>query len=215
MAAKIAFPVSKLLEKLHFSPIRSALALAPFRSFSATETRDVAGDTRTLDIDRRTDVSPAPRRRRRRRGDLFPSFFSDAFDPFNPTRSLSRVLNLMDQMAESPFATAWGTRAGWDAREEEDALYLRVEMPGLGKEDVSVTAEQNTLVIKGEGGEEEEGKGEEEGRGRSRYSSRIYLPPNLYKIDGIRAEMKNGVLKVVVPKVKDEERKDVVQVQIE
>lgn len=78
--AMIASPVSKLLEKLRFYPIRSAVAAtrAPFRSFSSTETRDLAGDTRTLDIDRRTDVSPAPRRRRRRRrgGDLFPSFFS-------------------------------------------------------------------------------------------------------------------------------------------
>lgn len=114
----------------------------------------------------------------------------------------------MDQILESPFAAVRWMRRGWDAREEEDALYLSVEMPGLGKEDVSVTVEQNTLVIKGEGGEEE-------GRERIRYSSRIDLPPNLYKIDEIKAEMKNGVLKLVVPKVKDAERKDVVQVQIE
>ncbi|XP_010910970.1 small heat shock protein, chloroplastic [Elaeis guineensis] len=214
----IASPVSKLLEKLRFSPIRSAVATTPFRSFSA-EARDLARDTQPVDIDRGTDVSPAPatRRRRRRGGDLFPSFFSggpDAFDPFNPTRSLSQVLNLMDQMMESPFAAVRGMRRGWDAREEEDALYLSVEMPGLGKEDVSVTVEQNALVIKGEGGEEE-GKGEEEGSGRRRYSSRIELPPNLYNIGEIKAEMKNGVLKLVVPKVKEEERKDVVQVQIE
>ncbi|RRT62666.1 hypothetical protein B296_00043283 [Ensete ventricosum] len=86
-------------------------------------------------------------------------------------------------------------------------------MPGLGKEQVKVWAEHNTLIIKGEG-DKEAGEEGEESVGR-RYSSRIDLPPESYRMDQIRAEMKNGVLKVVVPKVKEEERKDVFQVKIE
>lgn len=86
-----------------------------------------------------------------------------------------------------------------------------MDMPGLGKEHVKVSVEQNTLTIKGEGKKESE---DEDVPGR-RYSSRIDLPPDLYKLEEIKAEMKNGVLKVVVPKVKDEERKDVFQVKIE
>ncbi|XP_010917313.1 small heat shock protein, chloroplastic [Elaeis guineensis] len=208
MAARRA-PVFKLLEKLRVSPIRSASATP--RSFS-TETRDLAESARTLDIDRRHNYSPVPLPRRRRRrggrrpGDFLSSFFSDAFDPFDPTWSL------MDQMVESSFTAE---RPGWDVREDENALYLRMEMPGLGKEDVRVKVEQNTLVIKGESPEEEEWEGEEEESGRRRYSSRIDLPPNLYKIEDIKAEMKNGVLKVVVPKVKDEERQDVFLVPIQ
>ena len=101
---------------------------------------------------------------------------------------------------------------GWDAREEEDALHLRVDMPGLGKEHVRVSAEGSTLIIEGE--LEGEGEGEEDGE-RRRYRSRIELPDEVYRMDGIRAEMKNGVLKVTVPKVKEEERRDVHQVQIE
>lgn len=103
-----------------------------------------------------------------------------------------------------------GVRRGWDARETEDALHLRVDMPGLGKEDVKISVEQNTLIIKGEGAKE----GDEEESAR-RYTSRIDLPDKLYKIDQIRAEMKNGVLKVVVPKMKEEERKDVISVKVE
>ena len=34
-------------------------------------------------------------------------------------------------------------------------------------------------------------------------------------MDKIKAEMKNGVLRVVVPKVKEEQRKDVFQVNVE
>uniref|UniRef100_A0A0A9CFP8 Hsp22 n=1 Tax=Arundo donax TaxID=35708 RepID=A0A0A9CFP8_ARUDO len=34
-------------------------------------------------------------------------------------------------------------------------------------------------------------------------------------MDNIKAEMKNGMLKVTVPKLKQEERKDVFQVKVE
>lgn len=126
----------------------------------------------------------------------------------------------MDQLMDNPYLSAsrgtgaGGARRGWDARETEDALLLRVDMPGLGKEDVKISVEQNTLTIRGEEGGAKEGEDEEEG-GARRYSSRIDLPDKLYKIDQIKAEMKNGVLKVVVPKMKEEERSDVINVKVE
>ncbi|KAL6127885.1 hypothetical protein ACLB2K_071246 [Fragaria x ananassa] len=63
--------------------------------------------------------------------------------------------------------------------------------------------------------ETEEGghvEGEEEPR---RYSTGIQLPEKVFKTDGVKAEMKNGVLKVVVPKIKEEERGDVFHVRVE
>lgn len=139
---------------------------------------------------------------------------TDVFDPFAPTRSLSQVLNMMDQFMKSPFLSASRGMGGglcrtWDAKETEDALNFRIDMPGLGKEDVKVSVEQNTLVIEGEAKESDE---EENG---PMYTSRIRLPENVYKTHQINAEMKNGVLKVVVPKMKEEERNDVIQVQID
>lgn len=125
------------------------------------------------------------------------------------------MLNLMDQFMEDPFLAASrgvgaGSRRGWDVREDDDALYLRMDMPGLSKEDVKVSVEQNTLIIKGEA--EKESENEED---RRRFSSRLDLPANLYELDSIKAEMKNGVLKVAVPKVKEEERKDVRHISVE
>ncbi|KAI4338477.1 hypothetical protein MLD38_023532 [Melastoma candidum] len=160
----------------------------------------------------------------RRRGEHLatrtPSFFSDVFDPFSPTRSLSQVLNLMDQLAENPLLGASGGlgsvggRRGWDVKEDANALHLRMDMPGVGKENVKVSVEENTLTIKGEG-EKEPGEEDEDGSPVRRYSSRINLPPKLFRLGEIKAEMKNGVLKVVVPKVEEEERKDVFHVKIE
>lgn len=75
-------------------------------------------------------------------------------------------------------------------------------------------AEQNSLVIKGEGEKE---PGEEEGAAAAapRYSGRVELAGDVYRMDQIRAEMKNGVLRVVVPKVKEEQRRDVFQVNVD
>ena len=143
--------------------------------------------------------------------------FADVFDPLSPTRSLSQVLNLMDQFMDSPLVAASrgmgaaaGSRRGWDVKEDNEALHIRVDMPGLDKENMKISVEQNTLIIKGEG--EKESKEGEYGR---RYSSRLDLPMDLYKLDEIKAEMKNGVLKVRIPKVKEEERKDVFQVKVD
>ncbi|KAF8032828.1 hypothetical protein BT93_D1648 [Corymbia citriodora subsp. variegata] len=194
------------------NPLR-AVSVAPpaarsFNTSSQMRRFDDADDS-DVDVERRSDRS-LPRRRE-------PGLFSDVFDPFSLTRSLSQVLNLMDQFMDNPFLAASrgmgaaGSRRGWDVKEDDNALYLRMDMPGIGREDVKVSVEQNTLTIKGEGEKEPEDSEES----KRRYSSRLDLPPNLYKLGEIKAEMKNGVLKVVVPKVKEEERKDVFQVKIE
>uniref|UniRef100_A0A6N2NGA9 SHSP domain-containing protein n=1 Tax=Salix viminalis TaxID=40686 RepID=A0A6N2NGA9_SALVM len=93
-------------------------------------------------------------------------------------------------------------RRGYDVKEDENSLYIFMDMPGLSKEDVKVTVEQNTLVINGE----ESKEGDESGR---RYSSRLELPSNQFMLD----EIKNGVLKLEVPKVKEEVEKNVHEVK--
>lgn len=183
---------SNLLSK----SLRPACAASSRRLFNTNAVRHYDSDDRDADVDRRPD-----------RRVFSPFAFADALSPFSSRSSLSQILNMMDQLVESPASS--GVRRSWDAREMEDGLHLRVDMPGLGKEDVKVSVEQNTLIIKGEGGKEFE---DEEG-GR-RYTSRIDLPEKLYKASEIKAEMKNGVLKVFVPKIKEEERNDVFHVNI-
>ncbi|GLT39804.1 hypothetical protein SLA2020_139740 [Shorea laevis] len=187
-------------------PAAAAPSASRLFNTNAVSEYDSEVDDRELDVDRRSGRSLS-----RRRDD----FFSDVLDPFAPPRSLSQVLNLMDQMMDNPFLSASrgmgaGVRRGYNLKETEDALNISIDMPGLGKEDVKVSMEQNTLVIKGEGAKESED--EESGR---KYTSRLDLPGKLFKFDQIKAEMKNGVLKVVVPKVKEEERSDVFQVKVE
>ncbi|KAI9160119.1 hypothetical protein LWI28_005235 [Acer negundo] len=193
---------SSVLPRTLRSVSRSTAAAQPSsRFFNTNAVRDFDDYERDLDVDRRYSRS-APRRR--------DDFFSDSFFPFSAPRSLNQILNLMSQMAENPYLGGTSTRRGWDVKETDDGLNLRVDMPGLGKEDVKISVEQNSLIIKGEG--TKEGDDEES---VNRYSSRIELPEMMFKTDEIKAEMKNGVLKVVVPKVKEEERADVFHVKVE
>lgn len=119
------------------------------------------------------------------------------------------MMNMMDQFMDVPGRG--GRRRGWDVKEDEKAVYIKMDMPGVGKEDVKVSVEEETLIIKGE-----EAKENEEEINRRRFSTRLDLPGDLYKLDEIRAEMKNGVLKVVVPKrIEEDETTNAREVQVD
>ncbi|XP_050375722.1 heat shock 22 kDa protein, mitochondrial-like isoform X2 [Argentina anserina] len=201
-----------------FNPVRSVSAAPSVsRSFNTNVQRSsYDDDDRSVSVDRTSRGSPS---RRRDPIDVFDPFYDDsrvlARNLNQLPRSLSQVFNLMDQFMENPYLAASrgigaaGSRRGWDVKENDDALLLRMDMPGLNKEDVKVSVEQNTLTVKGEGNEAED----EEDGGR-RFSTRLDLPPNVYELDSIKAEMKNGVLKLVVPKVK-EAKNNVFEVKVD
>uniref|UniRef100_A0ACD5ZJZ3 Uncharacterized protein n=1 Tax=Avena sativa TaxID=4498 RepID=A0ACD5ZJZ3_AVESA len=210
MVASKRIPLVRAMEKLLAAPSApgAGSALRPVAVAGGVRGYNAGAPLRRYERDESDDDS-----RRGARDVAVPSIFSDVFrDPFSPPQSLGRLLSLMDDMAASPVSrTVAPLRRGWNAKEDEEALHLRVDMPGLGKEHVKVWAEQNSLVIKGEGDKESE----EEGATAPRYSGRVELAGDVYRMDQIKAEMKNGVLKVVVPKVKEEQRRDVFQVNVD
>uniref|UniRef100_A0A453R4V1 SHSP domain-containing protein n=1 Tax=Aegilops tauschii subsp. strangulata TaxID=200361 RepID=A0A453R4V1_AEGTS len=152
---------------------------------------------------------------------VIPSFFSqDVLDPLGAPTSMARLLSLMEDVATqtgglSSTAGAGASRLGrWVAKEDDDAVYLKVPMPGLTKEHVEVRADKNILMIKGED-EKQPWDGDDDSK-VPRYNRRIEMPAaDAYKMDKIKAEMKNGVLWVTLLKVKEEERKDVFHVKVE
>ncbi|KAI3913676.1 hypothetical protein MKX01_035872 [Papaver californicum] len=192
-----------------------------FNSNASTEMiRDHDEDEHGRDVVDRRSTDSFPRRRF-----YSPNLLSDAFDPFS-TRDydLGSLYGMLDNVMKNPFVkpasvsrgtSGGGLRRGWNVKEGEDALHLKIEMPGLGKENVKVSVEQNTLTIKGEGEKEEEDGDYDDGENVRKYSSRIELPAEHYKLDQVKAEMKNGVLRVSVPKVKEEEKRNVHHVNVE
>nr|CAM96554.1 23.6 kDa heat-shock protein [Triticum turgidum subsp. dicoccum] len=153
---------------------------------------------------------------------VIPSFFSqDVLDPLGAPTSMARLLSLMEDVASQTGLSSTAAGAGasqlgrWVAKEDDDAVYLKVPMPGLTKEHVEVRADKNILMIKGEG-EKQPWDGDDDDSAVPKYNRRIEVPSaDAYKMDKIKAEMKNGVLWVTLLKVKEEERKDVFHVKVE
>ncbi|KAL3352011.1 hypothetical protein AABB24_020213 [Solanum stoloniferum] len=100
---------------------------------------------------------------------------------------------------------------------EDDKNYkIRYDVPGLGKNDVKIMVEDGILTIKGEHKEEKEEEGSDDESWSSRsygyYNNSIVLPEDA-KVDEIKAEMKDGVLTITIPK-SEKPKKDVKEIEV-
>ena len=80
-------------------------------------------------------------------------------------------------------------------------LVLRAELPGISREDIEVTVENGTVVIKGEKKFDTEVKEEHYRRIERTYGTfhRSFTLPNTVDATKVAAEYKNGVLTVTLP----------------
>ncbi|MBP7737980.1 MAG: Hsp20/alpha crystallin family protein [Spirochaetes bacterium] len=91
-----------------------------------------------------------------------------------------------------------------DVHEDDKAVHVKAEIPGLDEKDLDVTLKENTLTISGE--KKEEKKEEDKNRNyhyceRSfgSFSRTIVLPEGI-KADGVKANYRNGILDIELPK---------------
>lgn len=109
----------------------------------------------------------------------------------------------------SPFFARERQRdnGGWtptaNVTETEKEYLIKAELPEVQKEDVKVTLENGVITISGERKREKEDKTANEIRVESFYGmfSRSFQLPDNVDVNGIRAESKDGVLRLHIPKV--------------
>jgi HSP20 family protein len=121
--------------------------------------------------------------------------FEDMFrqySPFFSRQMLRREAGEMEQW--TPVA---------DISETDKEFLIKAELPEVKKEDVKVTLQDGAITISGERRHEQKQKGENELRVESFYGtfSRTFALPDNIDTKGIRAESKDGVLRVHVPKL--------------
>lgn len=138
--------------------------------------------------------------------------------PFNEFGTLQREMNrLFDSL--SPFRddqTDFGAfMPAAEVTETDEAIDLKVELPGLKAEDVDIQVAEDVVIISGD--RKSESKTEENGVTRSEFhygSFRRVVPLNA-RIDNSQAtaDYDDGILKLHLPKAA-EERNKVVKVTL-
>ncbi len=98
-----------------------------------------------------------------------------------------------------------------DILEGKDAIHLFMELPGVRKEDVAISVQDETITIKGGKHRDSESSDEQYLVNERRYGSfeRSFALPSNVNRDKIDASLKDGILKVTLAKVKESEPKKI------
>ncbi len=131
----------------------------------------------------------------------------------SPWSDFTTLRREMDELFDSFLGRGAGVTSGelvWapvcNVWEDNDALHVQAELPGLTKDESSVSVENGVLTIAGEKREERR-EGEKEAfhvyeRRYGRFERSFTLPTNV-DADHIRARYESGVLEVTLPKTEE------------
>ena len=116
-------------------------------------------------------------------------------------RELRRMFRDFEQSSEEPSSVAVWTPPV-DIYETDNEVVVRADLPGIDQRDLDIRLENNVLTLKGERKMEQEVKEDNYHRIESAYGTfvRSFTLPAIVEEDKIKAEYKNGVLKIVLPK---------------
>jgi HSP20 family protein len=137
------------------------------------------------------------------------------WDPFRTLTTLQDEVNrLFDgnlgrTSREASTLSAWAPAV--DIVENEKELVLKADLPDLNEKDIDVRIENNMLTFSGERKYEKDVKEDNFLRVERAYGSfsRSFSLPNTVNTEAIKAEYKNGVLTVRVPKREEARPKQV------
>ena len=134
---------------------------------------------------------------------------------FGTLAGFSRLSNLrdeIDRLFEAPlaqFANPSRLLSGWtpalDVYEDKDNLFVKVELPGLKKEQIDISLHDGTLSVSGERKSEEKHEDEEVYRAERFYGrfQRAVTLPTPVASDKVKAEYKDGILTITLPKTEE------------
>ena len=124
----------------------------------------------------------------------------------------------LDRLFESPLAE-WGRTSsllsGWnpslDVYEDKDNLYVKVELPGMKREEIEVSLHEGSLSISGERKSEQKHQDAEVYRAErffGRFQRTVTLPTPV-AAEKVNAEYKDGILSITLPKTEEAKPKHI------
>jgi len=142
-----------------------------------------------------------------------------AIKRWRPFRDLVSVQDDMNRLFDDFFGRlpmrTEGMERMWapnvDVSETKDNIIVTAEIPGMTKDDIKVTFNENTLTLSGEKKQEKEEKDADYHRIERSYGSftRSFDLPTTVQFDKIKANYKDGVLQVTMPKSEEVKPKEI------
>ena len=138
------------------------------------------------------------------------------YDPFRDLRSLQDEVNRLFSMSfphsgrqDEIMRGAWTPSV--DIYQAKDEIVLEAELPGMKPEDVDVSIENNIITIRGERRFEKKDESDNYHRVERSYGSftRSFTLPRNVVGDRAKADFKNGVLHVSLPKREEEKARKI------
>ena len=136
------------------------------------------------------------------------------FEPFRGVASLQGQINRLfneafDRSSGEANLTTWAPAV--DIYETEQALVVKADLPDVKPEDLDIRVENNILTIRGERKFEKKVNEENYLRVERAYGSfsRSFSLSNTVNTEAIKAEYKDGVLNLTVPKREEAKPKQI------
>jgi len=134
--------------------------------------------------------------------------------PNRTVRDLQReVDSIFDQFfgrgSDDDTSTVWAPRT--DLSETDDAFRIRLDVPGMTKDDIAINLQNNTLTVSGERSSERQEDGEEYVRVERAFGNfhRTFTLPDAVDPDRVEATYDEGVLTINVPKTEKSTRRQI------
>lgn len=138
---------------------------------------------------------------------------------WEPFRDLERIQDEMNKLFDFSLAKSSGKTSAldrvWnpavDVYETKDNVIVKADLPGMEKDEIHVSVQGDTLLIKGEKKEEKEYQEEDFVRTERSYGSfyRALALPESVDADKVKAAYKNGVLELTLPKKEEVKPKQI------
>jgi HSP20 family protein len=144
---------------------------------------------------------------------------------WEPFRDFTQLTDAMNRLLADERPGRWPWRdtqdlSSWtpavDIYEDAEHLRLTAELAGIDPKDVDIRLENGTLTLMGERKLQKEEKQENYHRIETRYGSfsRSFTLPTYVDVEKVKAEFKNGLLNVYLPK-REESKPKQIKVKIE
>ena len=124
--------------------------------------------------------------------------------PWEPSRLMSRMMGWDPFREMAPFFAEerLALEPAFEIKETKDGYLFKADVPGIKEADLDVSITENRLTISGKREAEKEDKGDTFYTYERSYGSfsRSFTLPDAVNASGIRADLRDGVLSVVLPK---------------